>query len=751
MYLKDDQSRDIESPKLKWEVLLNSPNIAKHLKQDYLDALGRCVLEGYRMDRSTRTQWEQRTAEANKLAQQVVEEKSFPWAGCSNIKFPLVTIAALQFLSRVAILTKGRKIVKCDIVGEDPDGKKAARAARISSHLSYQLVEQSETWQDDDEKAKMSASIVGCAFKKTYFDAVGGCNISEYVPASQLVVDYYTKDIDKCYRVTHEILMTHNALRERSRRGVFLEADYTRSSSTMQDNLLSQTADQSQGITAPQEGSIDICLVLEQLCWIDLDGDGYEEPYVVSVKEDSGQVLRVVARFLDDGDVHRSNDGEIRKLEADMLKAGEDAAILARYKKEIDRLRNDKGNIILRIDPTKYYTKIPFIPNPDGGFYDLGLGSLLAPLNASVNTIVNQLVDSGTMQNTAGGFLGRGVKMKGGSTSFAPFEWKPVDSTGDDLRKNIMPMPVNAPSDVLFRLLELLINYGERISGATDIMSGVSPGQNTPAETSRNTIEQGMKIFSGIYARMYRAFRRELQKMTDLNRLYLEDQVDYTDLTTGQGAMIARDDYTKGKFTVKPAADPTAVSETQQQQRAMAVKQAAATTPGYDKYQVEKDFLEAFGVQDVERLYPNPKGPNAIAPPPNPKMELELKKLQQKEQEHQAKMQTMVVELQQQADLNAAKILELEARATKEVAEAQGVETGHIIAAIEAQIGAARSHQEGLLKALDLVQRDMKQSQKGESKDGQAGSGGADGSRGAGMAGVSGDKGVSGGPQSEGA
>jgi hypothetical protein len=69
-------------------------------------------------------------------------------------------------------------------------------------------------------------------------------------------------------------------------------------------------------------------------------------------------------------------------------------------------------------------------------------------------------------------------------------EWKRVDSTGDDLRANIFPLPVREPSAVLFQLLQLLISYGERIAGATDIMTGVSPGQNTPAETSRNTVEQ---------------------------------------------------------------------------------------------------------------------------------------------------------------------------------------------------------------------------------------------------------------------
>src|SRR5690606_27327525 len=122
---------------------------------------------------------------------------------------------------------------------------------------------------------------------------------------------------------------------------------------------------------------------------------------------------------------------------------------------------------------------------PDGGFYDVGFGVLLGPLNESVNTAINQLFDAGTMATTAGGFLGRGAKLRGGVYTFSPFGWQNVDVMGDDLRKNMVQLEVREPSAVLFNLLTLLINYTNRISGATDMMVGENPGQNTPAETSR--------------------------------------------------------------------------------------------------------------------------------------------------------------------------------------------------------------------------------------------------------------------------
>jgi hypothetical protein len=104
-----------------------------------------------------------------------------------------------------------------------------------------------------------------------------------------------------------------------------------------------------------------------------------------------------------------------------------------------DVLKLPSGKIV-SIKATEHYTKYGFIPAPDGGVYDIGFGILLGPLNESVNTLVNQLVDAGTMANTAGGFLAKGVKLRSGNTTFAPLEWKRVESSGDDLRKSVFPL-----------------------------------------------------------------------------------------------------------------------------------------------------------------------------------------------------------------------------------------------------------------------------------------------------------------------
>lgn len=732
--------------KLKLEHIVVSKNLIPLMDEEDVERIGGDVVSGYRRDRTSRTEWEKRNAEAMKLTLQVVEQKNFPWEKCSNVKFPLITVAALQFLARVSILTKGKTPVKCEVLGNDVDGDGYRLASRLGRHMSYQITEQDVGWMDDDEKTKFSCSILGSAFKKSYFDSTRGMNVSKFIPASNFVVDYNTKDLETCQRSTEVIPMTKNDIVERERAGVFSKMDNTPASHRLEVNLLVEARNESQGTrSADADGSIShMYEILEQHIWLDLDGDGYAEPYVVIVRLDTGQCLRIVARFFDEGDVIRANDSLIRvitqkKAEATTVKDKEAAD------RKIVELTQSKNNHVLRIVPPQFYTKYTFIPSPDGGFYDLGFGSLLGPLNESVNSIVNQLIDSGTMNTTAGGFLGRGVKMKGGTTTFNPFEWKPVDSTGDDLRKNIFPLPVREPSPVLLQLLQMLVSYGEKISGATDIMTGISPGQNTPAETSRNTIEQGMKIFSGIFARMHRGFTRELKILMNLNRLYLSSTAEWEALTQGPTAMLGEKDYYPGTVRVFPTIDVTMVSETQRQQNAQMVLQVSAQNPGFDRYLAAKEFLEAYSVPNIDMLLPDPKGPHAIQPPGNPKIDLEMKKLEQKNQQMQIDQQHWQIEMQQEALLDQAKIMKLQAEAALLVKEAAGVDMGHKIALLNAQIGAARSHEEGIMKALSLMQKSTELQQKAAEKGVASGGAKESGNAAASMAGVgaaSGDPGA---------
>ena len=648
--------------------LMSSPNIAEMLDDKALNTIGFNVITEFNLDKDSRAQWERRVEQAMKLALQVAEAKSFPWTNSSNIKFPLVTIAALQFHSRAyPALIPSQDIVKVDFdVPADTTPQEVQdsinRNRRIEKHMSYQMLKEDECWESEMDKVLITVPIVGCAFKKTYWDFNEDHPVSENVLAKDFVVSYWTKNLKDCDRQSHVIYMSANDIISRQRRGIWSEFKLLPSQTIVEGNL-AQAQDLAQGVHQPQSDPATPYEFIEQHRWEDLDGDGFKEPYIITVHKDTRKVVRIVANYFERS-IKRNNKGEILSIKAE-----------------------------------SYFTKYPFIPSPDGGFYDIGFGILLGPLNESINTIINQLVDAGTMANTAGGFLSRGIKIRGGNYNFAPLEWKHVDSTGEDLAKGIYPLPVREPSQVLFTLLQTLVNYGERIVGSTDIMVGENVGQNTPAETARTMAEQGQKVFAGIFKRIYRSLNEEIRKIYRLNQLYLTDEVKF------MGNSVLSTDYMPNPTDLRPAADPHVVSDVQRVMQAETLKMTAMSVPGFNVYNVMKRYLEALKIPNIEEVLPNPQGPNAIQSAPDPKVQVEQMKAEERKLSLETKFRLGMAKLQAEAEVNRAKIVKMEAEAAKAIQEADGIKTGHEIAMLQTQLGAAKSHQDGLLKSIELMMK----------------------------------------------
>jgi len=653
----------IENPLTLNAKAITSPNLCELLDDEDLKRIGEECFEGYTRDERSRDTWMKRNEAGMDLALQIQKDKSFPWPGCSNVAFPLVTIAAMQFHARAyPAIVNGTDIVKCAVFGEDPEGQLTARSNRISAHMSWQLLYQDKTWEEQEDKAILNLSIIGTNFKKSYYSASLKHNVSELVLAKDLVLDYWSKSVEDSPRKTHKLPMFRNEVHEKVMRGVFrdvTEESWYNAAPAPARDIQRINQDNRQGINAPQSDDTTSLLFLEQHCNMDLDGDGYAEPYIITFESTSKCVCRIVTRFDREEDIERVASGP------------------------------NKGKII-RITAMEYFTKKTFIPSPDGGIYDIGFGVFLGPLNEAVNSLVNMLLDSGTMQTTGGGFLGRGAKIRGGTTTLAPFEWKRVDSTGDDLRKSIFPLPINAPSDVLFQLLSLLINYTSRISGTTDVMVGENPGQNTPASSMQTMVEMGQKIYTAIFKRLWRSSKEEFAKLYKLNGIFLP-------LDANQPGGATRADYQGPADNLSPVADPNVTSDSMRLQMAGALKQASMTTPGYNKDEVEIRYLKALRVDGIQTVFPGTQGQ---PPQKDPKLAIEEAKIAGRAQEQQvalqAEMQRFAIELQEEQRVNNAKIMQLTAQAQNEAASAQTEASYAQVAIINAQISQAKLENERL-------------------------------------------------------
>ena len=616
---------------------LDSINIADSLDKDQLIKIGNQVVSGYETDCDSRKPWEEDLKNWTDLALQVTSQKTFPWPNAANIKYPLLATAAMQFAARAypTLVPSNGKLVKCRVVGSDPDGQKTARAARISTHMSYQILDEMENWEEDMDKLLISLPIAGTCFKKTYWDAAKQKNCSKLVLPKTLVVNYFCRNLEDAERITEVIHLTKRKIKERQNQKVYLDVDLGDPSA---DSLDPTTSVNGAFQRSTNDDETTPYVILEQHTYLDLDEDGYSEPYIVTVEEASKQVLRIVPRFDADGVV-----------------------------------LNEKNQVV-SIEAIQYYTKYGFIPNPDGGFYDIGFGRLLGPLNNSANTIINQLVDAGSLSNLQAGFIGKGLRIKMGESRFQPGEWKAVNAVGDDLKKQIFPLPVREPSQVLFNLLDLLLKSGKELASVAEIFVGKMPGQNTPATTTMATIEQGMKVFTAVYKRVYRALTSEFRKIYKLNRTYMniEEYVSVLD------EPVPQSDYQGPVDDIIPGADPTAVSSQEKQQKVQALMQLLQLGT-IDPMAVTELYLEAHEIPEPQKYMRQPQ------PQPDPKMEAIKAKAQVDQQKAQTDMQVAQHKMQleqatkeQEMQMRAAQVhQELQAKQMQAVLDAKLAQSQH--------------------------------------------------------------------------
>lgn len=708
----------MEKMKLDLRKIQDSQNITDLLPDEYLTELGSRVIQDYKADDETRSGWKKRNEEAMRLALQVSETKNYPWPNASNVKFPLLSQASLQFQVRAyGQLAKGPDIVKMRVGGLDPDGTKAGRASRVSQHMSYQLLDEDDTWEDGFDRLLMVLPIMGLCYRKKYWDVDDQRLKTTTVLPQDLVVPYRAKSLKSTPRITEIYELYDREVKERQNLGTFRKIELGQaeliepSEADKRDEITSGIADDNR----PRQ-------ILEQHLYLDLDGDGYEEPYIVTVDKSSSKVLRVVQRFKE---VVSEQSRAIEKIEDEIWTVREQGQRMIaslpqpgsnqpppppealqqfqmqaqQLEQQIDALKQEAEELaaqkpkVLKIEPIECYTKFGFIPAPDGSFYDIGFGSLLGPLNRSVNSLINQLIDSGSMQNGSQGFLGRGARIKGGLVSFKPYEWKQVNSSGAALKDSIVPLPVNSPSPVLFNLLGLLIEYTKELSSVNDAMSGKDMGQNTPAYNMQAMLQQGMQVFNGIFKRVYRSLRSEFREQYRLNALYM-NPVEYFSTIDGSTEIMQKD-YSGDARDIHPAADPNAFSSMEKGMKAQFLAERSRQVQGYDQTKIELRLLEAMDIGDRQEIYPlDDKGQPAIQPPPNKELELEVLDMQRKTEESRIRSEVSMRTAESKMAVDEAMVMKIKAELQLSGAEIDIKKFDSVTKRIKVQADAVKSIRE---------------------------------------------------------
>ena len=206
---------------------VNEVNIAEKLKDEKLEDISRQCADGFEADLRSRAEWEKNLETWTKLALQVKEAKTYPWTDASNVKYPLLSTAAMQFNARAypSLVPATGVVVKCEVVGKDQEGTKLEQARRVAKYMSYQLMNEMEGWEDDMDKLLIMLPIIGTVFKKTYYDSVKKTNVSELILPKDIVVNYWAKTLENAERVSQVIELNVRQVKERKMSGLYLDID----------------------------------------------------------------------------------------------------------------------------------------------------------------------------------------------------------------------------------------------------------------------------------------------------------------------------------------------------------------------------------------------------------------------------------------------------------------------------------------------------------------------------------------------
>jgi chaperonin GroES len=272
-------------------------------------------------------------------------------------------------------------------------------------------------------------------------------------------------------------------------------------------------------------------------------------------------------------------------------------------------------------------------------------------MNESINTLINQLVDAGTLNNLQAGFVSKGLRLQMGEYRFKPGVFKVVNTTGEDLQKGVFPLPTKDPSPVLFQLLGMLIESGMQLASISEIMVGKMPGQNTPATTTQETVQQGEAVFTAIYKRVYRSFDSEIEKIHRLVRI-LPAEVEKAKALSG--IQLEQSDFDLPRWMIIPGADPVGDSTTVRQAKYQFLMQNFMPLQTINPIEITKRVVADLDLPDSEMLVMQPQ------PQPDPEMmkvqaQMQLmqqkaemeKQMQEQKMQHEAQMAQMEMQIEQ--------------------------------------------------------------------------------------------------------
>jgi hypothetical protein len=532
-------------------------NLAETLDEGQLTELAGDLIGEFEEDVSSRKDWIQTYVDGLELLGMKIDDRTEPWPGACGVYHPMLSEALVKFQAETMMETfPAAGPVKTEIIGKETSQKKEA-ATRVQDDMNYQLTDVMVEYRPEHERMLWGLGLAGNAFKKVYYDPSLGRQVSMYVPAEDVVVPYGASSLEVAGRVTHVMRKTPNEMAKLQAAEFYRDVELQDPVDSLDE--IEKAIAEKMGFRASTddrykllEMQVDLVLPDDKFTK-DESKDEIAVPYIVTIEKGTSTILAIRRNWNPD-----------------------------------DKLKRKRNHFV-------HYAYIPGF-----GFYAFGLIHLIGAFAKSSTSLIRQLVDAGTLSNLPGGFKTKGLRVKGDDTPIAPAEWRDVDVASGTMRDNIMPLPYKEPSQVLYSLLNTIVEEGRRFAGAADMkISDMSA--NAPVGTTLAILERTLKTMSAVQARIHYSMKQEFKLLKIIIRDYTPKAYSYEPEEGGRKAKQA--DY--DMVTVIPVSDPNAATMAQKIVQYQAVLQLAQGAPQiYDMPYLHRQMLDVLGIKNASKLVP---------------------------------------------------------------------------------------------------------------------------------------------------
>ena len=538
-------------------------NLAETIADDDPQVLAQVasnLSEDFEGDLSARKDWLQTYADGMELLGLKIEDRSEPWAGACGVFHPLLSEALVKFQAETVMETMPPGgPVKTKIIGKETKENKRA-SINVAANMNYYIQEKMPEYRGEHERMLWGLGLAGNAFKKVYYDPATCRPASIYVPAEDMVVPYGASSLDDAERVTHVMRKTENDVRKLQVSGFYRDIELDKPGVGYLDDIEKKIAE-NMGFSATSD---DRYKILE--LHVNIDLKGYEDkdekgketgialPYIVTLERTSNEILAIRRNWM---------EGDPKKMKR------------------------------------QHFVHYPYIPG--FGFYAFGLVHLLGSFAKSGTSLIRQLVDAGTLSNLPGGFKTKGMRVKGDDSPIQPAEFRDVDLASGSIRENILPLPYKEPSQVLFSLMQNIVEEGRRFASIADLKVSDMSSQS-PVGTTLAILERTLKVMSSVQARVHAAMKQEFKILAKIIRDDTPTSYAY-DPASGE-PQVKQADY--DMVEVVPVSNPNSSTMAQRVVQYQTVMQLAQGSPQiYDMPELHRQMLETIGIENVGKIIPS--------------------------------------------------------------------------------------------------------------------------------------------------